>query len=937
MLSPSHSVRIRLDGHVTTDEVAARLAPYVRVWQEAVPAQADEPMAVARQVAETKRALADSPHPGVRAVLLRYVGGTADLVLVARQDRFAPSALRQLARAAADASVTPPDRGATAGTRDQGGAGLAVPATAPAWGLGSAILGQEPTTWNHRLGDAVRSRRSAPGTDAHTDTAAWTAALALVLARYGEGSRPVVGLAGDTVRNVALDLETGEGRLRDLTAAAAQAWESLDDASTPSSRAAAPTGIIFTGASAPGLDYIPVLTPPWPLTISVDAGGNLGVTFREGDVSPAVAVQFARHLEVAYLHVCEAPDAVAATTDFFDRTERRRIADLGSTPTPVQEPGDTCIPAVFAQRVADAPDRIAVSDDTRRLTYQELEDRAELFARALRAHGVRPGDRVGVSLPRSVDLVATLLAVLKVNAVYVPVDPAYPEDRAAFVAKDAAWRVAVADRKDFPADVTVGVADLVEQGALIPPEANAEEEATTEDAATPAYIIYTSGSTGRPKGVEVPHSNVTGLVRATEEEYGLDADQVWTFFHSCAFDFSVWEIWGCLLTGGHLVVVPYWVSRVPEDFLALLEREGVTVLSQTPSAFTQLIAAVARRPASLSVRLVVLGGEALDVRGLLPWFDRYPETCCRLVNMFGITETTVHVTAGTVTRGHVLKGSRSVGRALPGWRVYVLDEHGRQAPPGVPGEIYVGGTGVALGYVGRDELTSQRFLPDPFTGERMYRSGDLGRLRPDGTIDHLGRIDSQVKIRGFRIELDEIRSVLLEDPAVTAAAVVVRQQDSQDPTTARIDAYFVADDARPEVSPGEVRRRATRLLPEYMTPSTFTSVDVLPLTANGKLDASRLPEPTTGAHQRAAAAAPADAPGDQELVARMSETWALVLGQEVTPDANFFELGGNSLLAVRLSSLMRERGLPEMPLRLLYLHPTVRTLAEALRGRAGRG
>lgn len=385
---------------------------------------------------------------------------------------------------------------------------------------------------------------------------------------------------------------------------------------------------------------------------------------------------------------------------------------------------------------------------------------------------------------------------------------------------------------------------------------------------------------------------------------------------STAFDFSVWEIWGCLLTGGRLVVVPYSVSREPDRFRDLLVAERVTVLSQTPSAFAQLLDV---DHADAGVRLVVLGGEPLDTRMLLPWFDRHPERLCRVVNMFGITETTVHVTEQTLTRKLALAATRSVGHALPGWYLYVLDPVGRLLPPGVAGEICVGGAGVARGYLGQEELTSRRFVPDPFTGAVLYRSGDLGRLRPDGRLEHLGRIDSQVKIRGFRIELDEIRSVLLEDPAVRTAAVVVRRDDPADAATARIDAYVVLSSGG---DPGVVRDRAAGILPEHMLPATVTALDTLPLTPNGKLDAARLPVPAVR-RTRGPSTTRAAATGDG-LTTSLTEIWSEVLGVPVGPDDDFFELGGNSLFAVRIGAALRARGLPSLRLRELYRHPTVR-------------
>ncbi|WP_143267309.1 amino acid adenylation domain-containing protein, partial [Amycolatopsis thailandensis] len=367
-----------------------------------------------------------------------------------------------------------------------------------------------------------------------------------------------------------------------------------------------------------------------------------------------------------------------------------------------------------------------LSDEDGQVRYGELDRWSARLADGLRAAGVTPGDLVGVCLDRSAELVAVLLAVLKVGAAYVPLDPAYPAERLAYTVEDARLAVVITTDTGFPVSGGLRVLtprDLTEsRGDAEPSAVGGADEA--------AYVIYTSGSTGRPKGVLVPHSNVVALVDATRDDFALGATDVWTFFHSVAFDFSVWEIWGCLLTGGHLVVVPYWVSRSPEQLRDLLAERGVTVLSQTPSAFAPLTEVERTRHDRLPVRLVIFGGEPLPVRSLLPWLDRYPETRCRLVNMFGITETTVHVTAETVTRWHALAGSRSVGRPVPGWRVYVLDESGRLAPPGVAGEIHVAGAGVALGYLRRPGLTAERFLPDPFGGGRMYRTGDRGRLRP---------------------------------------------------------------------------------------------------------------------------------------------------------------------------------------------------------------
>ncbi|MFF2224340.1 amino acid adenylation domain-containing protein [Streptomyces globisporus] len=573
------------------------------------------------------------------------------------------------------------------------------------------------------------------------------------------------------------------------------------------------------------------------------------------------------------------------------------------------------IDEAFAAQVAARPEAPALTAGSTTLSYAELDARAEALADGLYAHGVRPGDLVGLCLPRSTDLVAAMLAVLKADAVHVPLDPEHPADRRERTARDAGVRLTVED----PATLTGH-----------PPR----PAAPRAEPGSPAYVIHTSGSTGRPKGVVVPHGNVTALVDAVREDFGLSPDDTWTCFHSAAFDFSVWEIWGALLTGGRLVVVDHWTTRSPEDFHALLVRERVSVLSQTPSAFAQLAAADRTAQEAVDARLVVLGGEPLDARPLLDWFDRHPEDRCRLVNMYGITETTVHVTAATVTRREALAGSRSVGRPLPGWSVRVLDAYGRPVPPGAPGEIVVGGAGVALGYLNRPALTAERFVPDPLDpAGRLYRSGDLGRLLPDGTLEHLGRIDDQVQVRGFRIEPGEIRHVLLEDPAVSAAAVTVTGGDAGDAAAVRIDAYVVPAQGTGE-DPGPVRERAARLLPPHMVPATVTVLPALPLTANGKLDAARLPAPGTR-RDPVTAPAPAAAAHEAGPAAALAAIWCDVLGVEaIGPDDDFWDLGGNSLYAIRIGTLARERGLPGVPLRQLYLTPTLGALSEALARKA---
>ncbi|MFC0104749.1 non-ribosomal peptide synthetase [Kibdelosporangium aridum] len=654
-------------------------------------------------------------------------------------------------------------------------------------------------------------------------------------------------------------------------------------------------GMLFEpGLPLPDAEYVPCLSPVYPLTVSV-LHGCVRFDFLRSHFSPEIIAQFASHL--VHVHA-QLRDGVPPS--LLSSAEVARIVALGqSEPLPATP---VSIPEAFSRVVAAQPSAVAVGD----LTYAELDTLSSRMAGGLRSSGVGDGDKVVVCLDRTPELVVVLLAVLKAGAAYVPVDPAYPAERLSYTTRDADARLVITRLAEFPGSSVVTPDSLLREAVFSAPV----------PADSPAYVIYTSGSTGRPKGVVVPHRNVISLVEATRPEYDLGPSDVWTLFHSSAFDFSVWEIWGCLLTGGRLVVVSYDDSRDPSRFRDLLVSVGVTVLSQTPTAFAQLLDV---SHADVPARLVVFGGEPLDARMLLRWLDSHP--ACRMVNMFGITETTVHVTHQTLTRAMALSASRSVGPALPGWHVYVMDSSGALIPPGVAGEIYVGGAGVAQGYLNQPELTASRFLPDPYREGTMYRSGDLGRLLPDGTLQHLGRIDSQVKIRGFRIELDEIRAVLLEDPDVTSVAVVVRG----DGASARIDAYVCPA----SLDTASVRKRAASVLPSYMVPATVTALAAFPLTTNGKLDQSRLPEP-------ALSTASADTPVDSSLASTLQEIWGQVFGVPVGLDDDFYALGGNSLLAVRINAALRARNQPTVKLRDLFRSPTIRALVASL-NQNGRG
>ncbi|WP_121643203.1 amino acid adenylation domain-containing protein [Bacillus vallismortis] len=594
-----------------------------------------------------------------------------------------------------------------------------------------------------------------------------------------------------------------------------------------------------------------------------------------------------------------------------------------------------CLPEQFEKQAALSPDAIAVVYEDQALRYAELNERANRLARMLISEGVGPEQFVALALPRSLEMAVGLLAVLKAGAAYLPLDPDYPADRIAFMLKDAQPAFIMTNIK---AAAHIPPAENVPRIILDDPELAEKlnrypaENPNNTDRIQPlsplntAYVIYTSGSTGVPKGVMIPHQNVTRLFAATDHWFHFSSDDIWTMFHSYAFDFSVWEIWGPLLHGGRLVIVPHHVSRSPESFLRLLVKEGVTVLNQTPSAFYQMMQAEREQPdlgQALSLRYVIFGGEALELSRLEDWYNRHPENRPQLVNMYGITETTVHVSYIELDREiAALRANSLIGCGIPDLGVYVLDERLQPVPPGVAGEMYVSGAGLARGYLGRSGLTAERFIADPFgpPGTRMYRTGDVARLRADGSLDYVGRADHQVKIRGFRIELGEIEAALVQHSQLEDAAVIVREDQ---PGDKRLAAYVIPS-SEETFDPAELRKYAAERLPDYMVPSAFVAMEELPLTPNGKLDRKALPAPdftaaVTGRGPRT--------PQEEILCDLFMEVLHL---PRVGIDDRFFDVGGHSLLAVQLMSRIREALGVELSIGILFEAPTVAGLAERL-------
>ncbi|HYG62777.1 MAG TPA: amino acid adenylation domain-containing protein, partial [Thermoanaerobaculia bacterium] len=673
------------------------------------------------------------------------------------------------------------------------------------------------------------------------------------------------------------------------------------------------------------------------LLLESDGGGLSGGAEASADLFDTATVErMLHHLSTLLGGAAADPERPLDDLPLLSPAERRQAIVEWNRPAYEVPAGaaEATLTGLFAAAAARSPEAVAVTGDGgdgHHLTYAGLDRAANRLAHRLRRLGVGPETRVALFVERSPELVVGLLGILKAGGAYVPVDPEVAGERLAPILADSRPRALVTQGSlahRLPALDDGPVIVRVDDPGLA--QGDQGDDAAPADLTAPshaAYVIYTSGSTGRPKGVVVEHGQVARLLAATDGFFGFGPGDVWSLFHSIAFDFSVWEVWGAMARGGRLVVVPYWTSRSPAELSALIAAEGVTVLNQTPSAFRQLFHAegqslAAPRP---PLRWVIFGGEALEPAALAPWFERHGDVRPRLVNMYGITETTVHVTFRPLSRDDAGTGGRPapslLGRPIPDLRIYVLDPRGEPVPLLAAGEIHVGGAGVARGYLEQPALTAEAFVPDPFSGRsgaRLYRSGDLARRLPGGDLEYLGRRDHQVKIRGFRIELAEIEAALAAVPGVREAVVVARGEGLEaEPGDRRLVAYVVGD-----VAAGELSRSLRERLPGYMVPATFVPLPALPLTPNGKVDRKALPAPERqgpkGGH--VAPRTPAE-----EILAGI---WAETLGLERVGVADdFFGLGGHSLLATRVMSRLREAFDVEMPLRDLFEAPRLEDFA----------
>jgi surfactin family lipopeptide synthetase A len=611
----------------------------------------------------------------------------------------------------------------------------------------------------------------------------------------------------------------------------------------------------------------------------------------------------------------EHPETLLSEIEIIPQSEKKQLQQYWLK-TAADRTTDKTLDELWSEQVKKYPEKIALVDGDERLSYAEVDHRANALAHELRLQGVGRESLVPLLIERSVYRVIAILAVLKAGGAYVPIEPSYPENRIAYQLNDCQASLLLKQQSiPLPANFNGVVIDVDaphwNQGGESPPPISH----TSGDL---AYLIYTSGSTGQPKGVMVEHRHVVRLWFNDQNIFHFHETDVWAQFHSYCFDVSVWEMFGALLHGGTLVLLQTEAIKDPQEMLDVLRKEQVTILCQTPSAFVPLSQSeLHQSDATLALRQIIFAGEALAPRQLQAWRNKYPWT--QFINMYGPTETAIYATYREVTAKDIAHNVSNIGHALPTLRTYVLDAEQNLLPIGVVGELYVSGQGVTRGYWQREILTAERFLTDPFvSGERMYKTGDLVRCLPDGTLEYLGRIDDQVKIRGYRIELGEIEACLLEHDQVNEAVVIARKEAS----SASLCAYVVTDLDDVQT----LRSYLTKHLPEYMVPTYFVRLHALPLNTSGKVDRRALPAPMQENVSESYVAP------RTPLEEKLCQIWKDVLEQErVGIDDDFFALGGHSLRAMTVMTKIRKAFQVDLPLREIFANPTIRQLSSYLK------
>ncbi|HEU4455947.1 MAG TPA: amino acid adenylation domain-containing protein, partial [Longimicrobium sp.] len=815
-------------------------------------------------------------------------------------------------------------------------------------------------------GSAAEGVRALAREEGATPFMALLAAYALVLSRWtgeddvcvgvpvsGRSRRELEGVVGFFVNTVAVRVDlsgdpTPRGLLRRVRAAVLEAQANADvpfdrlveELGAP--RGAAHTPLVQTtfsvvsaegGAGAlrlPGVEVRPRAASggaaKLDLVVSLaDAGGAFSgaVEYRTDLFDPATAARLGAHLAAAAGAFGAEPDRPLSALSLLGPGERERVVETWNR-TAAPYPRGWTLHELFTARALRSPEHAALSWEGGSMSYAALERRANALAHRLRARGVGAESRVGLFLERGPEMVVATLAVLKAGGVYVPLDPAHPAERLAAMREDAGAALLLTSAALAGRAAAVGGEAVAVDGAMDDGAAGAHEPpAVAVDPESLAYVMFTSGSTGRPKGVAVPHRAVVRLAMGNDFA-ALGEDEVVLQLAPASFDAATLEIWGALLHGAELVLFPPHAPTL-DELGRFVEREGITTMWLTAGLFHPMVDEQAHRLGGL--RQLLAGGDALSVPHVRRVLEAHP--ALRLVNGYGPTENTTFSACRDVRPADARRASIPLGAPIRNSTAYVLDGAMRPLPAGVPGELYVGGDGLARGYFGRPGLTAERFVPHPFAaGARLYRTGDRARWLDDGALEFLGRIDQQVKIRGFRVEPGEAEAVLAAHPAVREAAVAVRADAAGEK---RLVAYAVGEEGG-AVDAAALREWMKARLPEFLVPSAFVVLEALPLTPNGKVDRRALPDPDP-APEGGAHAAPRT-----EAQAVMAALWADALGMDrVGVEDDFFALGGHSLLATRLVSRVREVFGVEVPIRLLFDHPTVAGLAEAVSALAGEG
>lgn len=637
------------------------------------------------------------------------------------------------------------------------------------------------------------------------------------------------------------------------------------------------------------------------------------------------AARIARHFHRLLATLVRNETQAAATACFLQEQETGRLIN-GYSNTLKNWPSYRAVTDCIEEQVLLQPEAIAVVHEEHILTYARLNERANRLAHYLRTEwSVDNTTLVGLMMDRSTDLVVSILGILKAGAAYVPIDPAYPEDRIRFILSDARPRLVLTDRSDPGLEIPDGTAflspHLAEDRISRYPSHNPGRTFELTDL---AYIIYTSGSTGLPKGVMVEHRNILQLLVSEDHPFDFGRTDVWTLFHSVNFDFSVWELFGCLVHGGRLIVVPKGMTREPAQLARLLVSEQVTILNQVPSMFSWLMEELLNNPPidGLALRYVIFGGETVQPALLENWCRTFPAS--KLVNGYGITETTVLTTFKKIGPPEIKAGWSNIGQPFPVQRVYIVDDAGNLVPEGVVGELIVGGAGVARGYLNRDELTAQRFIDDPFNKDgRAYRSGDLGRRLSSGDIVYAGRKDQQVKIRGFRIEPGEIEHALCRCSGIKEA-VVIADDVKGHPV---LVAFLVQTAQQPDIE--VLKAELAQMLPDYMRPSRYCMLPSFPLNSSGKADRKKLllSETSGGISEHAANARQSAQAPRNRVEELLVDAFSQILDkQAIGIDDHFFELGGDSIMAIQIASKMYQAGY-KITVADIFNNPTIRQLS----------